>query len=107
MLKKFSLLSVNQLSATIKLIEVWKSINREGYPIQLKPYNSHLAQSGLALRPKPERTFDDSTRLCMAESSFTIDAARTWNAAPPDVVNAPSLEVAKKRIRVFAESLPV
>ena len=26
---------------------------------------------------------------------------------PPDVVNAPSLEVAKKRIRVFAESLPV
>ena len=87
-LKKFKLLSVNQLAAQIKLIEVWKSINREGYPIQLDPYNCHLSQSGIELRPKLNRVFNDTTKLRLAESSFNRDAARIWNAAPADVTSA-------------------
>ena len=35
LLDKFGLLSVNQLSAKIKLVEVWKSIQSEDYPIKL------------------------------------------------------------------------
>ena len=38
MLKKFGLLSVSQLCAKIKLIEIWKSLNKEYYPINLDPY---------------------------------------------------------------------
>ena len=106
-LKKFNLLSVNQLAAQIKLTEVWKAINREGYPIQLEPYNNHLTQSGLRLRPKLDRVFNDTSRLRLAESSFNIDAARVWNAAPADITTAISIELAKKRIRIYAESLPV
>ena len=35
MLSKFGLLSVNQLAAKIKIIDVWKIINKEGYPLSL------------------------------------------------------------------------
>ena len=42
MLDKFGLLSVNQLAASIKLVEVWKSFNQEGYPLRLEPYNHNL-----------------------------------------------------------------
>ena len=38
MLDKFNLLSVNQLAAQIKLTEVWKAANGEGYAISLYPY---------------------------------------------------------------------
>ena len=106
-LKKFGLLSVNQLAAQIKLNEVWKSINQEGYPIQLEPYNSQLAQSGLTLRTQNNRVFKDTLRLHLAVSSFNIDAARIWNAAHMDVTSAVTIAVAKSRIRKFAESLPV
>ena len=44
MLDKFQLLSVSQLAAKIKLIEVWKSINKEDYPIRLDAYKLQQAE---------------------------------------------------------------
>ena len=107
MLKKFNLLSVNQLAAQIKLQEVWKSVNIEKYGITLDPYNDLLPLSGHSLRPKANRTFKDSTRLVLAEHSFTIDAAKLWNAAPISVTSATSLSLAKKSIRLYVLTLPI
>ena len=45
MLDKFKLLSVNQLSAEIKLTEVWKSINVDKCQLELEPYKSNLNPS--------------------------------------------------------------
>ena len=73
-LKKFNLLSVNQLAAQIKLQEVWKSINIEKYGIILDPFNNNLPLSGHSLRPQPHIIFKDSSRLLLAEQSFHIDA---------------------------------
>ena len=39
MLKKIELLSLNQPAAKIKLIEVWKSVNRQFGPIQTNQPN--------------------------------------------------------------------
>ena len=36
LLQKYGLLSVNQLAAQIKLLEAWKSVNLENYPIQME-----------------------------------------------------------------------
>ena len=44
MLNKFKLLSVNQLAAEIKLIEVWKSIHDDKCPLELDPYNQSLSR---------------------------------------------------------------
>ena len=52
MLSKFQLLSVNQLAAEIKLLEVWKSVNVEGCPINLESYSARTGQEILHLRPK-------------------------------------------------------
>ena len=36
LLEKFEILSINQLNAQIKLMEIWKSIKIEDYPLQIK-----------------------------------------------------------------------
>ena len=63
MLDRFNLLSVNQLAAQIKLIEVWKSINIENYPIQMEPYNIHFGESGHSLRERNNQVFRETSRL--------------------------------------------
>ena len=63
MLDKFDLLSVNQLAAQIKLLEVWKSTHVEGHAVVLDPYNCNLSGSGHELRLKSNRIFNDTTRL--------------------------------------------
>ena len=90
MLEKFNLLSVNQMAAKIKLLEVWKMVNTEGSP----------------LRQKSNRVFDDNCRLKNSELSFHIDAARVWNAAPSEIRNATSLNIAKTEAIKFCKSLP-
>ena len=107
MLEKFGLLSVNQLAATIKLTEVWKSIYREGFPLELDPYKPATQGPTRELRQKENRVFKDNCRLHKSESSFHIDAARVWNAAPNTIKNAMSLNIAKKNINIFCKSLPV
>ena len=104
---KFKLLSVNQLSAQIKLLKVWKSLNQEGYPIKLEPYNEAPASAGLNLRQKSNRIFNDSARLQIAKSSFNFDAARIWNATPMSLRRASTKAEAKRLIRIFVTSLPV
>ena len=107
MLEKFQLFSVNQFSAEIKLIEVWKSINTEGSPINLAPYNPNIVQTDHSLRPQPSRIFHDSARLALSQSSFHIDAAKVWNGAPAAVHGAATLSSAKKAIKIYCKSFPI
>ena len=107
LLKKFGLLSVNQLAAQIKLIEVWKSINLEGYPLTLDPYTNPDRMVTIELRPQTTRTFDDSSKLKISSQSFCIDAARLWNVAPTTIKTATTLTAAKTSILNFVKSLPI
>ena len=106
MLDKFQLLSVNQMAASIKLLEVWKSINVEGSPITLEPY-APKNNAGQSLRPRNNRIFNDSARMKIAESSFNVDAARLWNSCHVEIRNSTSLAEAKRLIKHFAKSLPI
>ena len=46
LLEKFGMLAVNQLNPQIKLLEIWKSINVEKYPLVIKQQNTdHLGMS--------------------------------------------------------------
>ena len=53
------------------------------------------------------RVFSENCRLQKFESSFHIDAARIWNAAPMAIRNAKSLATAKTKIVKFCDKLPV
>ena len=103
----FGFLSVNQLAAQIKLVEVWKSINVPGYPLSLETYNPQRAESSHNLRDRPNQIFNDSARLQVSKSSFCIYVARVWNQAPLVIQNAETLRIAKKEILEFVTSLPV
>ena len=105
-LEKFNLLSVNQIAASIKLVEVWKSINHDGYPISFEPYNHNLLTHNRNLRPQANRLLKDNCKLKRNEASFSIDAARLWNAAPKEITEATSIEIAKTAIRRFCKNLP-
>ena len=107
MLSKFNLLSVNQLAAQIKLIEVWKIINVEGHPLALDPYCTHDQKGGMSLRPQHSRVFNDSSKLKLSSHSFNTDAARLWNQAPGQIRTASTLSAAKLEIRKYVMSFPV
>ena len=107
MLNKFNLLSVNQLAANIKLIEVWKSLNVPGYPLVLDPYSQTTSSPSLDLRPRPTRIFNSSARLQISKYSFNVDSARLWNLAPPEVTTRVTLSTAKAAILTYVKSLPV
>ena len=107
MLSKFKLLSVNQLSAQIKLKEVWKSLNCPNYPTKLEPYNRALVDGSHTLRAKEDRIFNDNFRLQKSKSSFNVDAARLWNAAPHSVRNAATNYEVKRAILALVKNLPL
>ena len=95
------------MAAKIKLLEVWKMINKEGSPLQLDPYNATRNKNRHGLRQKFNRVFDDNCRLKSSELSFHIDAARVWNAAPSEIRNATTLNIAKAEAIKFCKSLPI
>ena len=106
LLNKFKLLAVNQLAGQIKLTEVWKSLNVEGYPIVLEPYKT-LTTTTTGLRPQPNRIFNDSSRLSCSKFSFHVDAARLWNLAPQTIKSADTLGRAKIAILAHCKTLPI
>ena len=95
------------MAATKKLTEVWKIKNHKHYPLKLDPYNLHRNRIQQVLRNKPNRVFNDSCRLKNSESSFHIDAAQVWNAAPESIQNAITLSIAKSKIKIFCKTLSV
>ena len=107
LISKANLLSVNQLAAKIKLIEVWKMINKEGSPLHLEPYHRKSGEDQHELRIRQNRIFNDSSKLKNSESSFHIDAAGLWNALPNQIREERSLGIVKSRLDEFCKSLPI
>ena len=91
LLEKYGLLSVNQVAAQIKLIEVWKSMNVLRHPLNLNPCSEHKSDLRQALR----------------ESSFHVDATRIWNRAPKTVTTAKTINELKKATMAFVKTLPI
>ena len=107
LLEKTDLLSVNQLAASIKLIEVWKGIHVENYPISLEPNKNMTANSERVLRPTSCREWNQDAKTTAEMESFSINAAKIWNNAPASIKNATSLLKAKNEIKKYCKTLPV
>ena len=96
MLEKFNLLSVNQLAASIKLNEAWKSINIHDYPLQLEKNNSNAQPSTKSLRPTTTRAWNEDARSKASKESFSRNVAKLWNAASKSVQEANTFLSAKR-----------
>ena len=99
------MLSVNQPAAEFKLIEAWKSINVEGFPVKLEHNNVDRNTQGRSVRINTERKWKESSNSKAASISFSRDAARRWNAAPVNIKSAVTLTKAKKEVKSFCKLL--
>ena len=106
MLVKFKMLSVNQMMAQIKLIEMWKTTHVANYPIQteqLSPQedviNTRARSNGLLLK--------ESKVSNLSQRTFLNDAIHIWNQAPIAIKECASLYCAKKAIKTFLVTLPI
>ena len=97
--------SVNQLNASVKLLEVWKSLNVEDYPLIIKrqEINSDAmsTRADLACRPMEIGFSVLSQKTCVS------DAIHLWNKSPKCVTESNSISKAKKEIENFVKTLPI
>ena len=106
LLKKANMLSVNQLAASIKLTEAWKSCNMENYPIQLEPNHENHTPNDRVTRPHIRRLWKEDGKTVSARESFSRSTAKLWNQAPQVLKEAATLPLAKKQIKLYCQSLP-
>ena len=105
MLNKFSMLSVNQLNASIKLLEVWKALKVDNYPLTIKRQevttNGTTTRGGSVGRPIEIGKTNLTHKTCVS------DSIHLWNKAPKSITESASLYQAKKEIITFSMSLPI
>ena len=104
MLEKLNWLSVNQLAAEVRLMEVWKAINVEEYCLKdlfEEVENERNTRSSGTRKMKVN--FKSNTR----ESSFHYQSARLWNSAPLEIIHAETETQAKSAIRKYVMTLPI
>ena len=105
LLSKFGLLSVNQLNAQIKLLEVWKALNVEDYPLVIKQQESN--QTGMETRAAKNKRPVEIGKNNQTKNTCVSDAVRVWNLAPEKVKGKETLFSAKRAIKDYVKSLPV
>ena len=105
LLETQNMLSVNQLSAQIKLTEMWKAKYDEEYPLKFK--SQKTAENARETRGNSNGKLMELGRTKKSITSFYGDAPRIWNKAPREITKAKSLAIAKKEIRIFCKTLPI
>jgi hypothetical protein len=105
MLDKFGLLSADQLNASVKLLEVWKALNMDNYPLSVDRQevnkNGMLTRGDLACRPK------EIGKTILTQKTCVSDAIHLWNQAPKIIKESNSVYKAKKEIKAYVKLLPV
>ena len=99
MLSKFKALSVNQLNASIKLLEIWKSLNLSNYPLTIKQQSSD--SNRINTRADQKQKPVEIGRKELTKNTCISDAVRVWNLAPISVTACLSVYQAKKRNEVI------
>ena len=88
-LKKFDLLSVNQMNAQIKLLDMWKATNIAEYPTKVKKMEINNGASRATTRSITNGKLLEIGISSLAKDTFYNDAVKAWNAAPEVIKTAP------------------
>ena len=95
--KEVNILSVNQLNAQTKLLEVWKASQDPKYPTQWERRSEIQKRSGLKSSNKPDLIANGTSRT--QANTFYNDAANLWNAAPKKIKECNTVFIVKKEIK--------
>ena len=105
MLTIFGMLSVNQMNAQIKLLEMRKALNVEDYPLVI--IQQKAPALGVSTRAADKGRPIAIGKTSLIQSSSISDSIRVWNLAPAYITESSSLYQAKKNIKSYVRSLPV
>ena len=99
------MLSVNQINASIKLLEIWKALNEDRHPLKIKQQTPPMGgpTTRASERGKPVE-LGGSKKL---RSTAIGDAIHIWNNAPDSFQESVSIYQAKRAIKIYAKSLPI
>ena len=101
MLERLGWLSLNQMAAEVRLIEVWKALN----------VGTSLSEMFDRVQGNTRQASQNRVKLgtnsTLRESSFLHPRAKLWNLAPSTVVQAKTEGQARKEIREFVKRLPL
>ena len=100
-----NMLSVNQLNASVKLLEIWKALNVDDYP--LKVQRQSRDDSRVSTRADSVKKPVEIGKTPVVQKTCVSDAIRIWNMAPDIITTCSSLSVAKSEIKKFARQLPI
>ena len=103
--QEVDILSVNQLNAQTKLLEVWKASQDPKYPTQWEKRRDHQKRSGLKTSNKPELITNGKSRI--QENTFYNDAAHLWNVASKSIKDCKTVSAAKKQIKILVKTFPL
>ena len=104
LLYKANLLSVNQMSAQVKLTEIWKVLNDPLHPIKIQ---SNVHRNGMETRSVTHNVIKEWGTSTTTEKSFIGSAIRLWNKVPDHIKCTKTLGTAKSAIKEFCKTLPV
>ena len=105
MLDKYKMLSVNQLNASVKLMMMWKALNKDNYPLTIKRQESN--PNGMSTRSDSEGRPIEIGKTILVQKTSVSDAIHLWNSSPKNVTESGSIYRAKMEIKIFAKTLPI
>ena len=105
MLEKFNMQSINQLNASVKLLEVWKALNVDDYPLIIKRQVNN--DEGMSTRADQAGRPIEIGKSALTQKTCVSDAIYLWNRAPKDVTESKTIYQAKKEIKSFVKTLPI
>ena len=105
MLDKFNMQSVNQLNAGVKLLEVWKALTVDDYPLIIKRQENNT--EGMSTRADLSGRPIEIGKTALTQRTSVSDSIHLWNRAPNNVKDSKTLYQAKKEIKVFVKLLPI
>ena len=102
---KLNMLSVNQLNANVKLLEIWKALKVEDYPLIVQRQSRN--ESRVSTRADTTEKPMDIGRSLLTQKTCVSDAIRVWNMAPEKITTCTSQTLAKSEIKKFVRQLPI
>ena len=97
-------LSFNQINAQVKLLEAWKMVHVDDYPLKFEQKVSILNSRTTRSVWNGEVIESGSSKI--GTSTFMSEAARAWNKKLPLLKDITSVHTAKKEIRKIVVTLP-
>ena len=105
LLANLNMLSVNQLNAKIKIMEIWKSFNVLRYPLIID--TQRPSPEVINTRAMTSHRPIEETVSTLIDKTCVSDAIKLWLKIPDEIKNCKTKFQLKKLAKEFALSLPV